>query len=138
MRPFLVMIISILTLLSESSYASFNMAAKSRTVGPSIHTTYFLTPANAGFDVNAKAYLGKFINGICVYNAIYDMGTEFLQTGDFIDFDAFKIKGIVGTTYNCMSVYYTYRQLVIENFLLVNDGRNYIYTIPPTSEVTIL
>lgn len=120
------------------SDASFSFASKGRTTGPSIHTTYFLTPNNAGLDINAKAYMGKWINGNCVYNDIYDMGSEYLQTGDFVDFDSLKLKAIVGTTYNCMSVYYTYKQLVIETFLLMNDGRYYVGSFPPTSEVNIL
>lgn len=137
MRNHLIIVLSIV-IFTSPSYASWNFATKGRALGPSIHTTYFLTPDNAGFDVNAKAYLGKLINGICVADVIYDMGTEFLQTGDFVDFDAFKLKAIVGTSYNCISVYYTYRQLVIETFLLVRDGIYYVTTIPPVSEVNIL
>lgn len=123
--------------LFNTGFANWNFASKTHVVGSSIHTTYFLTPNNASFEVKAKAYLGKFINGKCVYNAINDMGSELLKTGDFVDFDGNQLRMIVGLNYNCMSVYYTYQQLVIETFLLVSDGINYIASIPPTSEVII-
>lgn len=121
-----------------TSYASFNIATKGRVTGPAIHTTYFLTPSNGEFDVTAKAYVGHYINGVCVYNNIFDMGTEHLATGDFIDFDAFKLRAVLGVNYNCMSIYYVYSQLVIDNFVLINDGINYIGSFPAKTEVTIL
>lgn len=125
-------------MLANASYAAWNIGSKGRVNGPSIHTTYFLTPNNAPFSVHAEAYVGKFVDGACRYNAIYDLGTESLMTGDFFDFDAFQLKSVIGTGYNCMTLYYTYKQLVLETFLLNSDGINYNGTIPATSEVTIL
>src|SRR3990167_2935326 len=101
-----------LMLIMQSSRA-LTIGSKGRVSGPSIHTTYFLTPNNAPTPVQAKAYAGYFANGNCQYNAIYDLGNEIVKTGDFIDIDAFLVKSIIGINYNCMSIYYTYKQLVI-------------------------
>ena len=125
-----------LMLIMQSSRA-LTIGSKGRVSGPSIHTTYFLTPNNAPTPVQAKAYAGYFANGNCQYNAIYDLGNEIVKTGDFIDIDAFLVKSIIGINYNCMSIYYTYKQLVIETFQLVFDGINYTTTLPITAEVTI-
>lgn len=117
---------------------AWNIGSKGRVTGPSIHTTYFLTPNNQAFPVHAQAYVGLFLNGGCVYNAIYNIGFDTLKTGDTIDIDAFALKSLIGLGANCMTIYYTYRQVVIETFQITNDGINYINTNPPTAEVTIL
>ena len=127
-----------LMMLTQASHAAWNIGSKGRVSGPSIHTTYFLTTNNAPFPVHAEAYVGKFVDGACRYDSIYDLGTETLMTGDFFDFDAFQLKSVIGTGYNCMTLYYTYKQLVLETFILNSDGINYNGTIPATSEVTIL
>ena len=88
--------------------------------------------------MQGQALLGFWLNGYCNYNAIYPIGTNTLQTGDFIDIDAYELKSVVGGGYDCMSIYYTYKQLVIERFRLFWDGFNYTYSFPPLTEVTIL
>jgi hypothetical protein len=125
-------------MIAMDSTHAWNIGSKGRVNGPSIHTTYFLTPNNATFPVQAKAYVGKYISGTCQYNAVYDLGTETLKSGDLIDIDAFRLKSIIGTGYNCMTIAYTYRQIVMETILLLYDGVNYVTTNPTTSEVTIL
>jgi len=126
-----------LVIAINSSYA-WNIGSKGRVNGPSIHSTYFITSNNSSFPVHAQAYVGKFINGTCQYNAIYDLGTEILKTGDFIDIDAFELKSVIGTRYTCMTIFYTYKQIVLETFQLGTDGINYNTSLPATSEVTIL
>lgn len=129
-------VFAVMMIAMDKSHA-WNIGQKGRVTGPSIHTTYFLTPNNAMFLVSAKAYVGEYVNGNCQYTAIYDIGTENLKTGDFIDIDAFQLKSVIGGGYGCMSIYYTYKQLVIETFQLEWDGVNYNGTIPATAEVTI-
>lgn len=126
-----------LFMLINASYA-LSIGSKGRVNGPSIHTTYFITPNNSYFPIHAQAYVGKFINGTCQYNAIYDLGNEMLKTGDFIDIDAFKLKSVIGVGYTCMTIFYTYKQIVLETFQLGTDGINYNASFPATSEVTIL
>ena len=127
-----------LIISTSPTFANWNIASKGRALGQTIHTSYFLTPHNGQFPVNAKAYLGTYNNGQCVYSQIYDMGTERLTSGEYVDYDPIRLKGLVGLSFNCMSVYYYYQQLVIENFILINDGINYVGTLPFTSQVTIL
>lgn len=114
------------------------IGAKGRATGPTFHTTYFLTPNNQSFPIHATAYLGKLINGTCQYEAIYDIGTDSLRTGDFVDLDAFALKSAVGGGYSCMAIYYAHRQIVMESLQLFWDGLNYFNSFPATSEVSIL
>lgn len=123
---------------TDTSSHAWTIGSKGRVNGPSIHTTYFLTPNNAPSLVSAKAYVGSYMNGNCQYTAIYNIGDEELRTGDFIDIDGFRLKSTIGTGYNCMTMYYYYKQLVLETILLFFDGFNYIASFPPTNEVTIL
>ena len=116
----------------------WNIGSKGKVVGPSIHTTYFLTTNNASYPVRADAYVGIYVNGYCEYSAIYPIGREILKTGNYIDIDAFRLRSIINGGYSCMSIYYRQRQLVIETFQLIYDGINYIATIPQTSTVTLL
>lgn len=127
-----------LMLVSQNGHPAWVIASKGRSNGPTIHTTYFLTPNNAGIPVHASAYVGSFLNGLCQYRAIYQLGTETVQTGDFVDLDAFQFKALVGGNYTCATIYYTYQQLVLDTFVLIFDGVNYQNSIPATSEVTIL
>lgn len=117
---------------------SFTIAQKGRASGPAIHTTYFQTPNNAGFDVHATAMVGTWVNNSCVYAGQYNIGQSFLQTGDFVDLDGFQLKAIVGGGYSCLTIYYQFRQPVIDTMVLVWDGFNYSTTFPANSEVTIL
>lgn len=126
-----------LMIVMDTSHA-WNIGSKGRVNGPTIHTTYFLTPNNAAFPVRAKAYVGSYINGACQYTSVYDLGSETLQSGDFIDIDAFQLKSVIGTRYNCITMMYFYKQIVMETFQLVFDGVNYTSSYPTTSEVTIL
>jgi hypothetical protein len=128
---------AILMLVMEQSH-SFTIAEKGRVNGPNIHSTYFLTPGNAGFDVRASALIGAWINNTCVYTGQYELGQSFLKTGDFTDLDAFRMKAVTGGGYSCMTITYHYRQPVRDTFVLVWDGFNYTGTIPAVSEVTIL
>jgi hypothetical protein len=123
----------------NSSHASYSIGTKGRVNGPAIHTTYFLTPNNQAFDVRAQAYVGTWVNGVCQQNsALFALGTERLQTGDFVDIDAFELKSVVGGDYSCMTIFYTYTQLVNESFQLNWDGFNYTASTPMQDEVTIL
>jgi len=128
--------VALLLACTSESFA-WNIGSKGSVIGPSIHTTYFLTPNNASFPVHAQAYVGTYVNGICNYAAIYDIGTDNLKTGDYVDIDAFQLKSVIGTNYNCMTIYYTYKQLVMETFLLLFDGINYNNSAPTVSEVMI-
>lgn len=116
----------------------FTISQKGRVTGPAIHTTYFLTPNNQGFEVRATALVGKWNHGNCVYAAQVEMGKDFLRTGDFVDLDAFRLKAIVGGGYSCLTIYYHYRQPVIDTVALIWDGSNYVTTLPASTEVTIL
>lgn len=140
---FKLTLIFIATMIVVDSSHAWNVGSKGRVNGPAIHTTFFLTPHNGAFPVHATARLGSLVNGICTdiaNNQAYDLGTDTLKTGDFIDIDAFMLKSLIGMNpnANCMSIYYQYTQLVIETFQLFTDGMNYINTNPPTSEITIL
>lgn len=132
------LIFAALLLSIHPAYAAWNIGGKGRVTGPAIHTTYFLTPNNQSFPIQAQAYVGLFLNGVCVYNTIYNMGTETFKTGEFFDIDAFALKAIIGTGYNCITIFYTYKQVVTETFQLFSDGFNYTVTNPPTAEVNIL
>lgn len=129
--------VAAIVLLSQTAIA-WNIGAKGRVNGPAIHTTYFLTPNNGAFPVKAKAYVGFFANGSCQFNSMYEIGTDTLQTGNFVDIDGFALKSIIGEGYGCMTIYYTYKQLVKETFQLFFDGINYSSTFPATAEVMIL
>jgi len=128
---------AVLVTVISSGYA-WNIGSKGRVNGPSIHTTNFLTSNNAPFPVHAEAYVGFYVDGTCQYNAVYDLGTDILQTGDVIDIDAFRLKAVIGTGYGCMTISYTYKQIVMETIQLNSDGINYITSNPATAEVTIL
>lgn len=124
--------------LTIRSGHAFTVADIGRVNGPSIHTTYFMTPNNQSFDVLATLYVGEYLNGTCVYSGQYDIGKSYVQTGDYVDFDANKLKSLVGSGYSCMTVYYYYTQPVVDTVKLVWDGFNYRTTIPVTSTVTVL
>lgn len=124
-------------LVVNSNRAAWTIGAKGRVNGPAIHTTYFLTPNNGLFPVRAKAYTGTFVNGICQYSVLSDLGYEGLKTGDRIDIDAFALKSIFGGGFGCLTIYYFYKQQVIETIQLAWDGFNYIASFPPVSQVTI-
>lgn len=117
---------------------SFTVAQVGRVNGQAIHTTYFQTPNNQGFDVKGTMFVGQYVNGNCSYNAQYDIGETFLKTGNFTDLDAFQLVSIIGDGNTCMSIYYSLNQPVIDTFQLVWDGFNYVNTIPASSEVTVL
>lgn len=119
-------------------FSAWNTGGKGRTNGPTIHSTYFLTPNNQPFPIHAQTFVGTFTSGICVINAAYDTGIEQFKTGDYFDLDAFQLKSIVGLGYNCVTIYYTYRQVVSETFQLFSDGINYTATNPAITEVNIL
>jgi hypothetical protein len=126
-----------LIVIIQPAYA-WNIGSKGRVTGPVVHTTYFLTPNNQPFDVHAQAYVGTWANGSCQYNAQYDIGQDLLQTGNFVDIDAYQLKSVVGGGYSCMTIFYTYKTLVMETFQLTWDGINYTASIPTSVEVTIL
>lgn len=117
---------------------AWNIGSKGRVDGPSIHSTYFLTPNNAPVEVHAQAYMGSFVSGVCAYNAIYDLGMETIKTGDVIDIDAFRLASVMGRKYACMTIFYTSKQIVMETIELNSDEINYITTTPATAEVTII
>ncbi len=125
-------------MIAVNSSHGWSIGSKGRVDGPSIHSTYFLTPENAPHEVHAQVYAGTLVNGSCVYNAAYDLGTETIKTGDVIDIDAFRLKSIIGTGYTCMTIFYTSKQVVMETIQLNTDGINYTTTIPATSEVNVL
>lgn len=128
----------IILLLTFQQVFAWSIGAKGRTTSPSIHTTYFLTPNNQAYDVHASAYMGYFVNNSCQYNAIYDLGTEKLATGDYFDINAYWLRDLVGSGYSCMIIYYNYHQVVYETLQLFWDGFNYYTTNPSASEITIL
>ena len=128
---------AVLMLVIQPSH-SFTIAEKGRVNGPSIHTTYFQTPNNSGFEVRATVLVGTWANGTCLYAGQYNIGQSFLKTGDFVDLDAFRLKAVAGGGYTCLSIFYHYRQQVVDTVMLDWDGFNYRVTIPATSQVTIL
>ncbi len=125
-------------LFGATTCPAWTIGAKGHVIGPAIHTTYFLTPNNAAFKVNAQALVGYWQNGYCRYYAIYPLGTEKLQSGDFIDIDGLQLQSIAGGGYDCLSIYYTYHQLTIESFRLIWDGLHYHSSFPPVAQVTII
>lgn len=136
-RKFLWRLLLTLPFFCTNAWA-FNIASKWQTTGPVIHTTFFITPGNDLVDLKAQAYVGTLNNGNCVYADIFNMGAEKVQTGDFIDYDAFKIKSLLGTSYDCMTVYYTVNQFVFETFSLFFDGFNYYDTYPENRELRLM
>lgn len=116
---------------------AWTIGSKLNTTGPSIHITYFLTPNNAKVLVKAEAYLGLYLSGTCAYSSRYDIGEEEIKTGDYIKIDAFALKALIGNGYNCMSMFYTYKQRIIETFLLIFDQGNYITTYPNFQQINI-
>lgn len=135
---FLRFLTAALILFSAQANASFLIGAKGHVNGPAIHSTYFYTPNNAPFTVTAAAYVGNRINGMCQYVASYNIGSEVLQTGDVVAIDANQLKALAGGGYNCMSIFYNYRQVVRNSFTLFFDGINYNTSAPATDQVTIL
>lgn len=123
--------------LMDTAHA-FNIGIKGHVSGPAIHTTYFLTPNNQAFEVQAKLYVGYFLSGSCRYLGYYDIGRERLKTGDVVDIDGFALRSLIGGGYDCVTLYYTYRQMVFETIILTWDGFNYTSSYPQTSEITIL
>jgi hypothetical protein len=134
-------IVLLLGITLSLSADAWTVATMGRVNGPAIHATYFLTPDNRPVKVDAAAYLGIWTNGDCQQStALYNLnerGPDVLQTGNFVDFDGFKLKAIMGGGYECIKVSYTATQLKQEIFLLVWDGFNYIHSLPQQSEVTI-
>lgn len=116
---------------------AWNIGSKEHVTGPMIHSTYFVTTNNERIKVHAKAYAGKYINGLCLYNNIYDIGNEQLKTGDTIRIDAYALKSLIGNQFDCMSIYYYGQQIVLETFQLITDGVNYIGTFPSQMAVTV-
>jgi len=116
---------------------AWNIGSKGRVNGQSIHTTYFLTPNNAPYPVHAIVYAGNVDHGTCVYSAVYDVGTEVLKTGDFVDISGSQLQAVVGM-YGCMTVKYFNKQVVMETYELINNGVSYESSNPVKSEVTII
>lgn len=125
-------------MIAVNSSHAWTIGAKGRVTGPVVHTTYFLTPNNGNFPVHAQAYVGNYVNGVCQYGSIYDLGNDMLATGNYVDIDAFLLKSIIGPGYSCMTIYYTSKQLAIETFQLQFDGVNYTASIPQQAEVQII
>lgn len=126
-----------LVLASQSSFA-FNLAQKGRVSGTAIHTTYFLTPNNAAFDIKGTAMVGTWLNGSCVYASQINIGKDKLKSGDFVDLDAGQLKSLAGGGYSCVTFFYLYKRPVMDTMQLAWDGLNYTTTLPLTSEVNIL
>lgn len=138
MRQIIKWNLMILSVFCFSLGYAWNIGFKSNALGPTIHTTYFITSNNASFPVHAQAFVGFFNNGICQCNTSYDLGVEHLKTGDLVDIDGFALKSVIGLGYDCMTIYYTSKQLASETFQLYSDGMNYINSYPATTEVMIL
>lgn len=117
---------------------AWNIGSKTTLTGSTIHSTYFLTPNNAPFTVQAKAYMGYLINGICQYATIYDVGSEVLKTGDTVNIDGLLLASLVGNGYSCMTLSYTNQQTARETFQLYFDGLHYNLSQPAMAEVMIL
>ncbi len=133
------LLFALLMMLMNGSHSSWNIGSKSRVNGSAIHSVYFITPDNAPIPVSAEAYVGVGeINGICPYTAVYQLGTETLKTGDTFYIDGNQLKNLISGGYTCMSIYYTYKQLIVDSFKLIFDGVNYINSTPSTDEVVIL
>lgn len=127
----------LLAATTDSSLA-FNLAQKGRVAGTAIHTTYFLTPNNAAFDIQGTAMVGTWLNGTCVYASQINIGRDKLKSGDFVDLDAAQLKSLAGGGYSCVTFFYLYKQPVMDTMQLAWDGLNYTTTQPATSEVNIL
>ncbi len=106
--------------------------------GPAIHTTYLFTTNNAEALVRAKAYVGHWANGTCLYAGQYEMGVMRLKTGNQIYLDASKLQSIVGGGYTCVTISYFNKQPVLDTYQLVWNGTAYTGTLPATSHVTAL
>lgn len=131
------LLFAVMMLLTQTGHA-LRIAQKNNMTGSIIHSTHFLTPHNAKFDVHAKAYVGYLINGSCTYATAYDLGLESLQTGDTINIDGFALKSLVGVGYSCMTMFYTSGQTARETFQLYFDGINYHLSQPAIAQVVIL
>lgn len=126
-------------MMAFDSGHAWNIGSKGHALGPTIHTTYFLTPNNAAFPVHAQMCVGMFANGHCLCrNDMYDLGTETLKTGDTFDIDGFALNAIMGSGYSCMTISYTLKQNVAETFQIHFNGINYDTSLPPRSEVNVL
>lgn len=132
-----IFLLSLITAASQTTLA-FNLAQKGRVSGKAIHTTYFLTPNNAAFDIKGTAMMGTWLNGTCVYANQINIGQDKLRTGDFVDLDASQLKSLAGGGYSCVTFFYLYKQPVMDTMQLAWDGLNYTTTQPATSEVNIL
>lgn len=141
------LLFALLMLELNSSRAGWSIGAKAQINGPIVHSIYFITPNNAPVSVTAQAYVGTSVpttntgtsvNSNCPYTAVYQLGTEILKTGDVFYVDAYQLKNLINGGYNCISIYYTYQQLVIDNFQLLYDGFNYVSSYPSREEVVIL
>jgi hypothetical protein len=117
---------------------AYTFANKGQVNGPAIHTTYFFTTNNIDAKVKAKAYVGHWTNGACLYAGQYDMGVELLRTGNQVYLDASKLKSIIGNGYTCMTISYFNQQPVLDTFQLLWNGSAYTATLPATSNVTAL
>lgn len=117
---------------------AYTFASLGRVNGPAIHTTYFYTTNNETVLVRAKAYVGAWSNGACLYAGQFDMGLQPLRTGNQLYLDANKFRSIVGNGYTCVTISYFYKQPVLDTYQLVWDGQGYTNTIPNTSDVTAL
>src|SRR5579871_4198587 len=126
-----IVMLLLAALITNSGHA-WNIGSKESISGPVIHTTYFLTNNNASFPVHAQAYVGSFVDGVCHFTTAYDLGTETLQTGDYVDIDGFLLKSVIGGGYTCMTIFYISKQIVMETLQLIYNGLNYATSLPPT------
>lgn len=124
-------------LFTINTVYAFSIATKNSINGFLIHSTSFITPNNQPVSVQAKVFVGNYVNGYCQIARSYDIGNDALQTGDFINVDALKLESLVGGGYSCMSIFYTGKQTVWETFQLIYDGVNYNTSNPPSTQVTI-
>jgi hypothetical protein len=131
------LLFAVLMIVLETGHA-WNIGSKGRTLGPMIHSTYIITPKNASLKIDGRAFVGYLNNGVCQYANVYQIGYEFLQTGDVMDIDGFALKSLVGGGYTCMTIVYSNQQMVRETFQLFYDGLNYIRTRPEIAQVQIL
>ncbi len=124
--------------LSMKAGHAYTFASLGQVSGPAIHTTYFFTMNNQPNLVRARAYVGHWANGACIYAGQYDMGLATLKTGNQLYFDANKLTSIVGGGYSCVTISYFFKQPVQDTYQLLWNGTSYTNTVPATSDVTIL
>lgn len=134
----LVFGVFVLSLRAGHTTYAYTFASLGQVNGPAIHTTYLFTTNNAEALVRAKAYVGHWANGVCLYANQYDMGVTRLKTGNQLYLDASKLQSIVGNGYTCMTVSYFYQQPVLDTYQLLWSGTAYTGTLPATSQVTAL